>query len=195
MEFKSILRYIFLVSFTVSAQKSLFYEKGFLVGFGHGISFHNLPEGVYRPVFFMGHFGIDMLPKNPSNLLQGKLTLYFEPQFNLVFQRRFSNNEVVNRIEFGVNVGFKQTIKIYKNLFAFLHGGVGPHFFNTETNNQAKGFIFSDNFGMGLTYKISDNKIINLGFRLRHLSNADLMKNNFGINTFNYHIGMSWIIP
>ncbi|TAG53006.1 MAG: acyloxyacyl hydrolase [Cytophagales bacterium] len=195
MECKIILRYLFLVCFSVSAQKNLFYEKGFLVGFGHGLSIYNLPEGNYRPFFFMGHFGIDLLKKNKQNLPFGKFTLYFEPQFNPVLVENYSKNLVEQKFEFGLNIGFKQTVRIYKNLFAFIHGGVGPHFHNSVTRKQFKGFLFSDNFGLGLSYKISENKLINLGFRLRHLSNANLEMPNSGINTYNYHFGMSWIIP
>lgn len=192
---KVVFGFLFLIFFQNQAQKkSFFKEKGFIVGFGHGLSSYNLPEGIYRPFFFMGHFGIDLLKKNPLNFNKGTLTLYFEPQINPTFIQYTATNTVSNHLEFGLNVGLKQTIKVYKQWYVFIHGGVGPHYMNIDTRKQYRGFLFSDNFGVGISYLTIKNLAISLGFRLRHLSNANLNFPNSGINTYNYHFGISWIL-
>lgn len=195
MAYKIILGYIFLITSVVNAQKkSFFKEIGFNLGFGHGVSRYNLPEGIYRPCFIMGHFGIDILKKNPLNFNNGSLTLYFEPQFNPVFIENQVFKTLRTNFEFGLNIGLKQTIHIYKPLYAFIHCGIGPHFLNFDNKIQNKGFLFSDNLGLGISYTAKKNLFFSVGFRLRHLSNAYLSSPNYGLNTFNYHFGISWIL-
>lgn len=64
MASKIVFWFVFLVAFHIEAQKkSFFKEKGIILGFGHGVSSYNLPEGTYRPIFIMAHFGIDLLKK------------------------------------------------------------------------------------------------------------------------------------
>jgi hypothetical protein len=174
--------------------KGLYSEYGFITGFGYGINNSNLPEGNYRPLYFIGHFGIDLLKKSTdAELKKGFLTLYSEPQFNEVFITNGSHL-TTSEYEFGINGGLKYMYPLYKSVYIYISGGSGPHFFSAKTEIQHTGFIFSDNFGIGLYFFTSDRWAINSGFRLRHMSNLNIWLPNAGINTYNFHFGFSYII-
>ncbi|HXA01414.1 MAG TPA: acyloxyacyl hydrolase [Cytophagaceae bacterium] len=177
---------------SASIKKSRFIEKGFLTGAGYGLDSYNLPEGKYIPVFFIGHFGMDLTRKKNLKKDNAIFTMYSEPQINPVFVRakEFTKSE----LEFGINVGFKHMYPLCKNIYSYILIGSGPQFFTATTSRQARGFIFSDNFGAGFYFFVSKKLAINLGFRLRHMSNANTRIPNHGINTYNYHIGISKVI-
>ena len=70
--------------------------------------------------------------------------------------------------------------------------GSGPHFITAEVSRQANGFIFSDNLALGSFVKLSEKDLfLNLQFKIRHLSNAELKNPNAGINTWNVMVGLS----
>jgi Lipid A 3-O-deacylase (PagL) len=186
--------FIFLTSFQVSAQKKpLFYEVGFQTGFGYGINSLNLPEGNYRVLYFQSKLSIAIAPKKISaHPIIGKSFLYFEPQVNPV--RLISDDNVKDNLEFGINVGLQQNFILHPKLHIYILAAVGPHYFTAQTERQSDGFIFSDCMGIGAYYFIDSRLALNINYRIRHLSNADTRSPNFGINTNNYHIGLSWFI-
>jgi hypothetical protein len=171
-----------------------FAEKGFVVGYGKGIDTLNLPEGNYRIFYAMAHVGIDLFRNKPfKKAIPGQCLLYFEPQINPVFIKRKHGNS--HALEFGVNVGFQHVYPLIKNfLSSYILIASGPHFITAHTSRQARGFLFSDNFGAGVYLSARSGFSLNLGFRLRHLSNGDTRVPNQGINTFNFHIGFSKFI-
>jgi len=207
LEYKSVLRYLFLaigllpllvagqgVKFTsLFTKKPLFDEVGFTTGFGFGSNAQSLPEGTYRPIYFMGYFANHLLKPEFRNEAWGFPMFYVEPQFNLVTVQK-PNGELNQEIEFGINNGFKQTFKFADFFQIFILVGSGPHFISVETTKQEKGFIFSDCFGAGGQWVFKSNLTLNLGFRLRHMSNAELFYPNGGINTYNYHFGFSYYL-
>jgi lipid A 3-O-deacylase len=177
---------------SAGVKKSRFIEKGFLTGAGYGLGTYNIPEGKYIPVFFIGHFGMDLTANKNIKKDKGIFTMYFEPQVNAVFIK--TKELTKSELEFGINVGFKHMYPICKNIYSYILIGSGPHFFTTATTRQARGFLFSDNFGGGFYFFAGKKLAINLGFRLRHMSNANTRVPNHGINTYNYLIGISKII-
>jgi hypothetical protein len=76
-------------------------------------------------------------------------------------------------------------------LSIYIMGSVGPHYISIVTKDQANGFIFSDVIGTGLYYYLSKDSAINVGYRVRHLSNAGLAEPNGGIDTHFGVIGYS----
>jgi lipid A 3-O-deacylase len=167
-------------------------EKGFISGIGRGIDSVNIPEGRYTPIVFMVHMGVDILKKTQSQNNPGIFTIYAEPQVNPVIIKKGSNTRT--DLEFGINIGFKHMYPLRKNIYAYLLIGSGPHFITVHTIKQTRGFIFSDNFGAGFYFFNKKDMALNLGFRLRHMSNANIQMPNSGINTFNYYIGISKVI-
>jgi hypothetical protein len=167
-------------------------ESGFISGMGKGIDSLNLPEGRYTTLVLISHFGLDILSKTQKQSNAGIFTIYTEPQFNLVFNKKGPGSKT--DLEFGVNIGFEHMYPLKKNIYTYILIGAGPHFITVHTVKQARGFIFSDNFGAGFYFFNKKSLALNLGFRLRHLSNANIKSPNGGINTFNYYIGISKII-
>jgi hypothetical protein len=180
------------VSLSAQNEKSpLFVEKGGLVGAGYGVNSLSLPEGKYIPVFFMAHFGIDILKKGTIPHRQ-KFLLFFEPQVNaVVLQHPGPNGKAA---EFGLNVGVQHMLPLSRNFYVYALISSGPQFITVHTERQAHGFIFSDNMGAGTYYFFGKNLALNTGFRIRHMSNANTRMPNHGINTVNFLMGVSYFL-
>jgi lipid A 3-O-deacylase len=186
-----VLLLVLSPSMAQNARRPIFSERGGIVGAGYGVNNFSLPEGRYVPIFFIAHLGID-IPRHRQKLNPGRFTLYFEPQVNPVIIQKTSGN--VHEWEFGVSVGVKHMYPLSKNLYVYTLISTGPHFITTRTERQARGFIFSDTMGAGTYFFVNRNIAINSGFRIRHMSNANTLMPNHGINTMNYFLGISRIL-
>jgi len=158
-----------------------FTEMGFITGFGSA----KIPEGTYQPILLIGHFGVDM--KRYFRELKnhrGTLSVFLEPQFNPVFSPQTD-------FECGIGVGIQYMYPLADKLSIYILGSVGPHYISVVTSQQASGFLFSNVIGGGLYYYLTKKSAINAGYRLRHLSNANLAEPNLGINTSFGVIGYS----
>ncbi len=161
----------------VISKDSFFTEWGFYTGMGNG----NVEEGAYKPIFFILHLGVDMKRWLPS--LQGHrgiLSLFLEPQFNPSFTPR-------QNVEFGIGVGAKYAYPFGDTFAVYAQGSVGPHYITLNSTDQAQGFLFADTIGAGLNIYISRGSAIDIGYRLRHMSNAGTRLPNHGIDS---HIGL-----
>ena len=179
-----IILVISLNSFNAKSQetpKQFFSEKGFKIGTSaYSIE---LPEGQnYKPLLLMGNFGWELTKKEKK----GKWWVMFEPQINPVFL-----DNKPKELEFGINVAIRYKYKIGENSFFYSQLGSGPHFITISTDRQAHGYIFSDNLAIGLSNKISGNWNLDTEFRIRHISNANIMKPNRGMNNLFIIVGIS----
>jgi len=158
-----------------------FTEMGFIAGFGNG----SIPEGSYQPVFLIGHFGVD-LKRYFSGLENhsGTLSMFLEPQINPVVNPQTD-------LEVGVGIGLQYLHPIVGNLSAYALGSVGPHYITVVTTKEANGFIFADTLGAGFYCYLTKDSAINVGYRFRHMSNANCASPNGGINTNSGVIGYS----
>ncbi|OFX51551.1 MAG: hypothetical protein A2046_15240 [Bacteroidetes bacterium GWA2_30_7] len=86
--------------------------------------------------------------------------------------------------EFGTNFEFSYNYVVNQNIALFTAIGIGPHYISHDRGRQAGGFLFSDNFIVGLRYKFDDDTEIKLHFKFRHMSNANMKLPNWGINNF-----------
>ena len=121
---------------------------------------------------------------NFANLLKGKkddLFIYLEPQLVWVWFDPDRKKE----IEFGANLGLKYRLNFNKKTALIGAIGSGPHYITAETPKQVKGFIFSDNFTLGLKQTVGGGDTdLHLRTRFRHISNANLKKPNQGIDSW-----------
>ncbi len=86
--------------------------------------------------------------------------------------------------EYVLNCGFIVRYKIYNGISTYAVASVGPMFSDKPTERLAKGFAFSDIFGLGLSYEI--NKLqFDFRYSVRHTSNLELKQPNGGHNTSN----------
>jgi hypothetical protein len=158
---------------------SFFTEVGFITGFGYG----TLTEGDYLPVPLIVHLGVDMKRWFPS--LQdhrGVLTAFLEPQFNLVFGAEFD-------IEGGASIGLKYRYPLNDSVSVYGLYSAGFLFITVDTVDQANGLNFANAVGIGLYFNIMPGAALDLGFRFRHVSNADLRDPNCGIDSYFGTIG------
>ena len=156
---------------------TFFTEMGVVTGYGSG----NIPEGRYQPILLIGHFGVD-LKRYISGLRnhQGTLSAFIEPQVNPVL-------DPSTNFEAGIGVGLQYSYPVYEPLSLYILGSTGPHYVSVVTKKQANGFLFSNVFGAGIYYYLSKDSALHVGYRYRHMSNADLAEPNGGIDT---HMGV-----
>ena len=156
-------------------------ESEIIAGYGTG----DVKEGNYEPVLLIWHLGCDLKRFIPElNNYSGTFSVYLEPQINPVFERETD-------LEFGIGVGLKYLHPVTEKISAYIFGSVGPHYITVETRDQANGFIFSNTIGAGFSFFLTEKSSLNLGYRLRHMSNAGTRKPNGGINTHFGTIGYS----
>jgi len=146
-------------------------ELGLISGYGKG----SVYEGSYQVIPFILRIGIDAKVFF-SNLVGHKGTLSFviEPQLNRV-------TEPEKDIEFGVGLGVQYSYPLTERVSPYVVGVVGPHYLNLTTETQARGFIFSCTIGAGSYFFLTKDVALNIGYRLRHMSNAYTRSPNHGI--------------
>jgi hypothetical protein len=86
--------------------------------------------------------------------------------------------------EYVLNCGFVARYKIYNGISTYAIGSVGPMFADKATERLAKGFAFSDIFGLGLSCEIYKLQF-DFRYSVRHTSNLELKRPNGGHNTTN----------
>jgi len=161
-------------------------SKGFLLG----ISFVNelLPENYnYQLYQFIYNYSLPIL--NQKNIKNHNLLVQFEPQINPVFLKGQKME-----IEAGINVGLIYNYKLSENLLLDVGISSGLHFISISTELQAGGFIFSDNFILGISERMNGKKgdwEFTLQTRFRHISNAGIKEPNWGIDHFIFCFGIS----
>lgn len=189
-----IVWFLFAFSFVASAQeqpkKQILKELGFWPGFGYGNNQKSLPEGNYQPYYFLFHVGFWPFAKN--TFLHERFQFYLEPQYNYV--QMVSKTRTTNASEFGLNIGAKYIYPLCKNIDMLMYISTGPHSYSATTERQAPGYLFSDNMGIGTYYHFSEKLAGVFTFRIRHMSNADTRQPNHGINTDNFHLGISYFL-
>ena len=164
-----------------AAISSWFTESGIVTGFGTG----STSEGQYQPILLAWHLAADLKKYwKPLEGHQGILSFVLEPQINPSFGPSTD-------IEFGVGVGIKYMYPVTGRISPYVLGSVGPHFITVQDRDQANGFIFASTVGAGIYYYLDKKSAINLGYRLRHMSNAGLKSPNSGINNHFGTIGYS----
>ena len=154
-------------------------ERSIGVHLGIPIIHEQLQEGSkYKPYQLLFYY-------NFTNLLKGKkndLFIYLEPQLVGVL---FSPEGRDKEIEFGANLGLEYRVNFSEKTALIGAIGAGPHYMSAEIQKQANGFIFSDNFTLGLKQTLGDSKTdLHLRARFRHLSNANLKQPNQGIDSW-----------
>jgi len=174
-----------LFSYCSSAKTiGLIRESGFVIGYGNGHI--NSENRVYRPLLLIYHIGFDAHKLFPNIIpdSKGKFTFYLEPQFNPLLMPS-------DQYEVGIGFGAEYKFNIMQGLDGYIMGGSGLHHISFGSKSQAKGFNFNDTLGFGLYIHVSKHSALNVGLRLRHISNAGIKKPNKGINNYFGTIGYS----
>ena len=161
------------------SKDGFFTEAGFITGIGYG----TVTEGNYLPVPLIVHLGTDTKRWFPSlREHRGILTAFMEPQFNFVTGKDCD-------VEGGVAFGMKYRYPVNDVLSLYGLVSLGILYITVTTVDQVNGFNFVDAVGVGVNYAIMPGAALDLGFRLRHVSNANFRDPNNGIDTYMGTIG------
>jgi hypothetical protein len=179
---KALLIILLIASIQAKAQQPAqkFRTKGGIIGYGNAFS----DNTYYKIFFFAGDFSSSFKAPKKNDFVGW----YFEPQFNIVHTLRPWD------YEFGANLGIRNYIRINDGFYLYQMLGSGPHYISAELDRQATGFIFSDNLAIGSFTRVGKKSVfLNLQFRMRHISNANLKLPNRGVNSYNFFVGFSGI--
>ncbi|WP_445712883.1 acyloxyacyl hydrolase [Flavobacterium sp.] len=99
---------------------------------------------------------------------------------------KFMPLKSMNEYVLNVGVVYRRYLNLNSSVFATLNSG--PMYIDTDTERLKKGFAFSDILTFGYNYRLKnvsfDTKCV-----FRHVSNADLQKPNFGLNSVGFEFG------
>jgi hypothetical protein len=182
LKFSAFLFFVFLCLTAKGQDRTFrFRSMGILTGYGWDVQI----KEKYRPVFIAGDFCWQIGRGAKKNFF----AFYIEPQFNLVQTDNGTNYEA------GSNIGLRYIKNFSSQTYLYAMVGSGPHYMSATIPRQAKGFLFSDNLGIGLMRKLNPHKslALHIQFIARHISNANLVMPNGGINNLNVRIGLSGI--
>jgi len=157
-------------------------EVGQIGGYGHAF----LDEGVYRTLMLMVHLGKGInrfIPTLKNH--RGTLSFFVEPQFNYVLKP-------AGEREFGLGVGFQYAYPLTEGISPYILVVTGPQFISVDSRTQANGLNFSSAFGAGIYLSLTKSMALNLCYRHRHVSNADITQPNEGIDSQIGLLGLSF---
>ena len=154
---------------------------GFVVEYGEqnmGLAALNV-KYEYQVILFQAQYQYVVLPKKTWDL-----HIVVQPQFNLTKFRHVNNIEDESSgFEFGLNVGIQLRKTILGDLLSsYVLASVGPHLVSGVPQRQSDGFVFSDNFYIGINIKLKDKLFLNIRCGARHISNLELKQPNGGVN-------------
>jgi len=141
----------------------------------------------YAPILLQANLRFPLIKNNGKH----QCTLMVQPQFNPVVPIEGYNGFL---FEAGVNLGIAYEYYVPERAIIFIGAGVGPHYINVQTSQQADGFIFSDNLFAGVHQILSRDWFLTYELRIRHISNAGLQEPNGGIDNAFGGIGLSYFI-
>lgn len=170
-----IFLFSFFLSFSIYSHSQT--QQSIGIHLGIPIIHEHLTDGFdYKPYQLLFYFNFKNLLKDRKD----DLYIYLEPQLVWVW---FSP-ERKKEFEFGANLGLEYRLNFNEKTALIGAIGAGPHYITAETPRQVNGFIFSDNFTLGLKQSVGSNTDLHLRTRFRHISNANLNKPNKGIDSW-----------
>ncbi|NMB82841.1 MAG: acyloxyacyl hydrolase [Ignavibacteria bacterium] len=97
--------------------------------------------------------------------------------------------------ELGISGGIIFSSKVITDVLnLYLLFSVGPHYTQKSPERQVSGFMFNNNYDIGINIFMRDNLLFDLRTGFRHLSNANLKNPNGGINNWIISLGLIYQI-
>lgn len=78
------------------------------------------------------------------------------------------------------------------NILPFVEAGIGPSYNTLDIRELGLGFNFLSFGGLGVRIKTQAGPAWEIGYRVRHISNAGLHHHNFGASAHQFIIGLAW---
>jgi len=170
-------------------------EIGVISGYAHG----NLKQkGSYKiiPGIVRLGFNLDSVGFGFSDLVRPVAKeLNMEPKGFTEFLLEPFVNAVIDpesNVEAGGNLLIKYSYPLTEKIYPYVLGGVGMAYISQHTRVQSTQWGFTPQAGFGFSYFFKKDIALNLEYRYRHFSNADIRRPNGGINANMFLIGISW---
>ncbi len=171
------------------------HETGILTGFARA----KLDEkGNYDIIPAIARFGynLDAIGFGFCDLLRpifGKLRVkpkgftefILEPFINTVISPNYN-------IEAGCTILLKYSYPLTEKIYPYAIGGGGGAFITQHTREEATQWGFTPQIGAGVSYFFRKDTALNVEYRYRHFSNADIKEPNTGINVDMFLFGISF---
>ena len=156
--------------------------SSFSVVSGYGVAPLDNNNSDYEVIPLLPQFGFDIRPLVEKLHIRpkGLLELVVEPLMNLVISP--SNNA-----EIGCSLSLRYSEKITSRIAPYIEGGLGYVYTTQHTHEQGTQSNFISHAGLGLQYFFNKHVALTGGYRFRHLSNANMDKQNKGID---HHFGL-----
>jgi hypothetical protein len=116
--------------------------------------------------------------------------------FNAVIELHYGDVSTISKgkpdIDLACNLAAELLWEFHKSLGMHFSVGSGPAYQSSVSKVQDNGFLFSNNFTLGLRFSLFDKRVVlNPQVRFRHMSNARLKSPNAGIDNFLLLLGVA----
>jgi hypothetical protein len=165
------------------------HKSNFNISFGYGTQDFMKVTYHYTVRIFQLEYGYSITKKE-----NWSLDLLAQTQVNTTtFRKQDEIPEETDGFEYGLHAGLRFRKVVVPNLLScYLGGSIGPHYISDAPIRQTPGFIFSDNLFLGMTARLANKLYLDVRPTFRHISNANLVKPNKGINNFILNVGLSF---
>ncbi|MFH0917882.1 MAG: acyloxyacyl hydrolase [Candidatus Omnitrophota bacterium] len=169
-------------------------EIGIISGYAHG----NLQEkGSYKiiPVILRLGYSLDSIGLGFCDLIRPLADkLKMKPKGYTGLINEFHLNGVFapdSNLEAGWTLLIKYSYPVTEKFHPYLIGGGGFGYITQHTREQSMQWGFTPQFGTGFSYFFKKDLALNVEYRRRHFSNANIKRPNGGINVNMFLIGIS----
>lgn len=173
-------------------------EFGVLTGYG-STKIKDKDNYVTIPMFF--RFGIDC-DKNGlgfSDWIERGARVFFHKDFRPAGTTAFLIEPFLSYVpspdsnmEAGFILAFKYEWPLTEKFHPYIWNGGGVMYITQHLREQSTQYSFTPQGGAGFSYFLDKNKALNVEYRYRHFSNANLKQPNEGMNQGFISAGMTW---
>jgi hypothetical protein len=156
--------------------------RSFSVVSGYGVAPLDKNNSDYEVIPILPQFGFDINPLAEKLHIKPKGVFEFvvEPVMNVIINPS-TNAEV------GCSFFLKYSRRITSRIAPYIEGGTGMIYASLSTHEQGTKYNFITQAGLGIQFFLNEHYALTGGYRFRHLSNADIDKQNKGID---HHFGL-----
>ena len=94
-------------------------------------------------------------------------------------------------VEAGAAIFLKYSYPLTEKIYPYAVGGGGMAYISQHTREQSTQWGFTPQIGAGISYFFRKDTALNVEYRYRHFSNANIKKPNDGINVNMFLVGIS----
>ena len=166
-------------------------EYGLLGGFWKGSDiFDNAPSSNRRAIYFLPQLGQVLTDEIGSGVVAGNVELLLEPMAAHYY-------EPFSASAFGGSLVLKYNFLSFGRWMPFWDGGAGMLWTDLAPRipEQSTQFNFILQTGPGVSFFVSENWAITVGFRFHHISNSGIGNRNIGLNAWLFNLGVSFFSP